>query len=733
MTSLKHIFVSAWLLLHAAGAFAYSSKDSVYLYKLLKSAEDYNDAGNTDTAITISNQALALANASGFKRGIASTHTVLGNLAYVQGKYDAMKQHDSIAITLARQLRDTAIIMTSYELEGLYEMDNGDPEKAEHYFKEALRLGYEKQQSSDAARMYSNLGLLYDDDKEKATQYFLKSIYLYEKAVDDWGLATACNNYATLLNSIDKKQESFDYAKRSMQLREKLNDNQGLIYSYSNIAQMYMDRDSIDKADYYVQQSIKRAEQAGIEKTIIDAYIRTGLLYAKKGQHAEGLKWEMKAIGLLEKGTNKARLAYRYIGAAMGNGRIGDSAKASDFFQRSIAISEDLGDKQNLRDAYLQRAIFYKDRKNFYNAYEDFKKYIKYRDEVVNKETTERIAELETQYETQKKEDKILQLDNEKRIQQLEIEKQQATIKGNLLEAAEAQHNIDLLTQARQLQELKLSKQEAELNRQKALAQVTEQQRQLAIQEKSLKEKELQNQSLIRNIILVAFLLSGALAYALFNRYKLKKKLEQKNVLLRERSRISSELHDEVGSTLSAINILSHSARLKIDSDTNKSAGMLEKINENSQRMMDVVSDIVWSINPDNDTLHNLAIRMKEFAAEILEARNIGFSFTAGEDIANLQLSPQQRKDVYLAFKESINNIAKYAQATQVNVRLQYAGGILQMSIKDYGKGFDAGIISSGNGLKNLKARAEAHGGECSITSQPGNGSSVQFNIPIAS
>src|SRR4030095_15357321 len=106
-----------------------------------------------------------------------------------------------------------------------------------------------------------------------------------------------------------------------------------------------------------------------------------------------------------------------------------------------------------------------------------------------------------------------------------------------------------------------IKKQDLDLETQTALAKINEQKRKLAQQDTQLKEEQLQKEKLLRNIIIGSFFLTGVIVFGLFNRYQLKKKLEQQAAMLKERSRISSELHDEVGSTLSAINILSHGAK----------------------------------------------------------------------------------------------------------------------------------------------------------------------------
>lgn len=641
---------------------SYTLNDSVQITALINKAQEYTDAADYSNAKTLCRQTLALSRKKGFRRGEGNIHTKLADIAYQEGDYEAMDQHDSLAISIALQLKDTVMLALGYEIKGLLLMDSDDKVQAAKFFRDALDIKYEKEQSSDAARVYVNLGVLNANDKTAATNWYLKGIRLYEKNKDEFGLAQAFSNYATHLVSLDRPAEALEYLKKAIVLREKIKDDYGLMYSYANISQVYTTIDSLKQAIFYQKLSVKKAEDIGVSKLKAQSYVGMSLLYSKQKNYKEAFNYEYKAVKLLEQSGNTEMLSRRYIALAMGYNTLGDSASAAAYFNKAIGLASKHNYKENLRDAYQQATIFYKERKDYFNAYENIKKYIQVRDELVGEETVEQIAELETKYETQKKEERIKQLNNEKLIQQLQIERQ----------------------------------------------------------------------GLFRNVLIAGIILALCIAYILFNRYQLKKKLEQKTVMLKERSRISAELHDEVGSTLSTINILSHSARIKLKDDVDKSDDLLGKINENSQRMMDAMSDIVWSINPENDELRNISVRMKEFASEILENKSIDYSFHISEELMNMKISPEIRKDMYLVFKEAVNNLAKYSKATTAKISLARINGRLDMLIEDDGNGFDTKLFNSGNGMNNMKKRAEGHGGYFKIESAQGKGTSINLSIPIA-
>lgn len=197
----------------------------------------------------------------------------------------------------------------------------------------------------------------------------------------------------------------------------------------------------------------------------------------------------------------------------------------------------------------------------------------------------------------------------------------------------------------------------------------------------------------------------------------------------RIRNKIARDLHDDVGSTLSTINILSQMAKSKAIKDPNRTLEFVSQIGESSQKMMEAMDDIVWSVKPENDSMQKILARMREFAANVLEAKNIQYNFTTGEGVEDMKLGLQERKDFYLIFKEAVNNLAKYSGCGQVSIILELKNHKLDMTISDDGIGFDSSAYGAGNGLFNMKKRAEAMNGVFSIQSSPGKGTVVRLTL----
>jgi two-component system, NarL family, sensor histidine kinase UhpB len=355
---------------------------------------------------------------------------------------------------------------------------------------------------------------------------------------------------------------------------------------------------------------------------------------------------------------------------------------------------------------------------------------VRYKDSIMNAETLSKMADIETKYETEKKDKAIVQLNAAQRIKQLELEKQKAIIAGNLEESKRKQNEIDLLVRSAELQQLKIKQQDEELEKSLLLAQTKEQQLKLAASEKLLHEKQLQNQKQLRNALIGGTILILILAGVLFNRFQLKKKLEQQQILQNVRNNIAKDLHDEIGSTLTSINILSKVSKKHLAGDIEKSSAILENITEQSQNMQQAMSDIVWAIRPDNDLFENMLVRMREYVSHTLEQKSIETSFEVSANIMQQPLVMEQRHDLFLIFKEAVNNAAKYSKAQSVNIQLARSNGHIRMTITDDGVGFDTSHISSSNGLRNMKERAIALNGELTIQSSPGRGTNIGLEFP---
>jgi len=197
--------------------------------------------------------------------------------------------------------------------------------------------------------------------------------------------------------------------------------------------------------------------------------------------------------------------------------------------------------------------------------------------------------------------------------------------------------------------------------------------------------------------------------------------------LERLRMRIATDLHDDVGSTLSSIYILSEMVSQKaVDSQSVK---MLKTIGESSSRMMEKLDDIVWVVNPSNDRFRDLGLRISEFAIPLCESKQISFMVNFDKELTGMRLSMEIRRNVYLIAKETVNNAVKYADCSEISLHFKPDHGGLFMEISDNGKGFDPGSSNSRNGLRNMRLRAKQINASIGITSVPSLGTTVTLMV----
>ena len=226
-------------------------------------------------------------------------------------------------------------------------------------------------------------------------------------------------------------------------------------------------------------------------------------------------------------------------------------------------------------------------------------------------------------------------------------------------------------------------------------------------------------------VILCVGVLAGLL-YAIY-RYRINQLLRLQQV----RDRIATDLHDDIGTTLTNISILSELSKKKLGQKEDAGT-FLDRIAEEVHNSSQALDDIVWSINTKNDTLEQTVARMRRYAAEVFDAANISYSLELEEQFERYKLNMEQRRDCFLIFKEAINNIYKHANAKRVQIKVWIEKGHLHMNIQDDGKGFDTNTVTHRNGIKNIRNRIEKWKGHVTLKSIAGKGTVMQVNFPLS-
>lgn len=199
--------------------------------------------------------------------------------------------------------------------------------------------------------------------------------------------------------------------------------------------------------------------------------------------------------------------------------------------------------------------------------------------------------------------------------------------------------------------------------------------------------------------------------------------------LLGERTRISRDLHDDLGSEISSLGLSAFSAARS--GDAGKMTRVLEEVSAQSSRLVEDMRDLIWSMNPENDTLEKMLARVRQTALRLLDEREVSLRFDIEPALASFRLAPEVHRQLFLMFKESLNNVAKYARCRSARVSARREGGAVVFEVADDGVGFDPAAVKEGNGLSNLKNRAAALHGSAEIVSEMGRGAVVRWRVPL--
>jgi signal transduction histidine kinase/ligand-binding sensor domain-containing protein len=208
--------------------------------------------------------------------------------------------------------------------------------------------------------------------------------------------------------------------------------------------------------------------------------------------------------------------------------------------------------------------------------------------------------------------------------------------------------------------------------------------------------------------------------------------IEKQQALMNERSRISADLHDDIGATLSSMHLYSDMAQSRWESHPEQSKDMVCRIKEQSSELMSNMSDIIWSMKTSGSEQYSLKNRLLQMKTDLLNPAGIDLELDFDTDIERLLQQPLFRKNVLLILKEALNNIAKYSGADTVHIHFHQHEMNLLLEIVDNGRGFSKDATHNGNGLQNMRNRAQQLGGECKIQSETGKGCTIRCRFPIA-
>lgn len=540
-------------------------------------------------------------------------------------------------------------------------------------------------------------GLFYKAQGEfkRALPYFLENLKLATK--EDENKAGSLLNIGNTYSQMADHRNAMTYHLQSLLIFEKIGNKRGQSFCLHSLATDYYFLKQLDKAEEYLERSLKLKNELQDKRGMVTALQALGNIAKDRNQYVVADQYYNKSLVLARemKAVGDEIVTLHQMG--MNHMRKPDPVAARKVFTEGLTLARQLGDstlaarlKSSLLSMDVEEQKKEKAESTFMNNLNTM---------IVSGDKSGLALEYGRLSEYY-----ALNHDYEKAFEYLKKhEALNDSLEGNAV-----------LIQMKTLEEqFKNDQKEKEI--------------QLLKKDQELHKAEISRQRANISIIVVALISVVIIGVLLINRYRVLNQTRRLVELERMRNTIARDLHDDIGSTLSSINIISQMA-LK---DATGNALNFQRIAQHSSSMMESMSDIVWSINPNNDSPEQVVSKMKEFAAEILDPLDITYTFTGEENLQALKLDTPTRKSLFLIFKEAINNAAKYSRATAISIEFRKLAENLLVVIRDNGKGFDLQAASSGNGVRNMKERALSLKGNLDLRSEAGNGTTITLTIPL--
>lgn len=556
-----------------------------------------------------------------------------------------------------------------------YRLAEIEPVEAWKYAYEVDKLALKAKVKTGHAMSKINFAILekMEGNYEKSLEYYLAAMDNAEKVGWQRGVAICLNNIGEGYKELQQFDKCIEYTKKAIELNQTLDQKRGVANNYEVIGDAYYLSGKQGLAIGYFKKGFEFTKYADDNYQITGRLLTDiGKVYSALRNYKISTKYFEAAEKVNLKHSEKLQLINTFIEHGKSYRSQGELVKAVEIFKRGLVPANELNFAKSKSDLYKELSITNQMLGNLEQALDDFQMHKALDDQIAKKKISTRNVVMKLQLDSYFKAKENVQLKQIKEDQESEI-KSKATWIGLLAS-------------------------------------------------------------------LVVLLIGGSGYWFYQNRIdNLSKVQEAQAETIRQmkmseqiRKQIARDLHDDMGSTLSSISILSQVAEKEVNTKDIQSKNLLGKINRNSQRMLDTMNDIVWTTQPVNDTIDSISIKIREFAAEMFDAKDIKYKIEIDDSLLDCKLPPNQVYNFYLIIKEAINNIAKYAQAKDVIVNISKSMDLLKLLIKDDGIGFDHSTIrETGNGLKNMDRRSQDLDGKLTINSKPNKGTELVLEFPI--
>jgi len=645
------------------------NNDSTYVANALLGLAAFDqEEGNIDKAKAKLNEVTLLLKNTPKDVNRIKSYNQLANIYRNEGNYD--KAHDILDYIIEATKSDSSLVDlgSAFISKGRIYRFQGKNDSAKMVYKIAERCAKHSHHKESLAVIYNNLGNIehVKGKFDEALEYYLKSLKIKEKLGDVRGTAIAYHNIGTILIDMLDWKKSLEYFQKSNLLAEEIKFQVLIVHNENKIGEVLTQDSLFDKAIIHHEKALKIGRKSGFKKGELTALYNLGNDYFLKNKLEKSNTYLIDGLKLAREIKSKPQESSILVKLAE------VYLKSESTNQQQIKTESNSLSRKDIKQYLLEANRMADEMNNVKNktlALEGLNKF--YQKVNDNNARVKILQELVTLKDTLFKNDRIKAVANwetkyetaerEKEILQLESEK---------------------------------------------------------------KVTELKNKQFKFIVLGSGIFLTGLLGFFAYWTKQKRKKLEASK---REsfRAKLSSDLHDDVGSTLTGLAMQSELLSNFIDGNLKKSA---ENIALLSREAMTRMRDTVWAIDSRKDKLDDLIGRMQDFAQTNLLAKDISFMLDVQNIDKSIKIEPELRQNTYLIFKECIANVLKHSNATSVKSQLKIEGKNLILLISDNGKVNPALVNLSGVGLTSIKGRAKSINGDITISTQ--NGFSIELTAP---
>ncbi len=712
----------------------------------------YADRLKIDSALFYSEKIKEESLAGKYEMGMGKHYLARSHALYFRNIHEREKLNK--AITIFTRYKDHFFLGFAYRILGRQHNQSGDFAGARENFHASIDFFAIAGETRELQFVYYELGRSFYEsfETDSAAYYLITALQLAEKLKDPVGVFGSSGILGEVYLVADDLPNAAKYLKYALDNRTQAISKILVRKRLDSYASCLMRQGEFDKAGMIIKEYEMTNENLNDNWGVIISNKNKGKYNFHKGNYGEALKflqlaysrkYEIKTFSFDTK-----NIAY-YLGRT--EFELGQYDSAIRHLSYDMQLARQIQFGADLLDASLLISQSYEKKGNKDSAFHYFRLYDHLKDSLLTFRKEKALIELTTRYETGKKEQQIQLLQKQKELNDYQLRSR--------MDEIEKQNLVDL----RKTQQLALLSQQNEINRlvasEKTLAfenqqkEMIKNQNELALLAKenelqaAVAAKEGQRKNFAYIAVTAVLLFSGYVLYRYIQNKKLSRQLATSLVNLKQaqdqliktekekegdkiRVRISRDIHDEVGATLSGVALFSEIAREKMQQHQESDAGIyLDHITANSKEMIEKMSDIVWTINPGNDSFERIIAKLQSYAVNLCAGKGIRLHLDIDDLVHLYSPSMQVRRNIYMLMKEAINNAVKYSGGNNIFLSLFKTGDQITIEIRDDGKGFDKNKSHEGNGLNNMQARATDLEGSLNIDSKEGEGTHIRLRF----